>query len=114
MFQLYKKRGFSEFVGDTFDFLKIEGKNYFKNYFVINGIVLLLLVATLYFFTSIFFEGMFSNANRNNSNGMALFLNDNLGVFMFKITIAVEFPEAGGLAVLQNRPAEQLQLQQRT
>lgn len=31
---------------------------------------------------------------------------------MFKITIAVEFPEAGGLAALQNRPAEQLQLQQ--
>lgn len=82
MFQLYKKRGFSEFVGDTFDFLKVEGKSYFKNYFIINGIVLLLLVATLYFFTSIFFEGMFSNANRNNSSGMALFLNDNLGVFI--------------------------------
>ncbi|WP_445712240.1 hypothetical protein [Flavobacterium sp.] len=82
MFQLYKKRGFSEFVGDTFDFLKIEGKSYFKNYFIINGIVLLLLVATLYFFTSIFFEGMFSNANRNNSDGMALFLNSNLGIFI--------------------------------
>lgn len=26
--------------------------------------------------------------------------------------MTVEFPEAGGLAVLQNRPAEQLQLQQ--
>ena len=49
MFQLYKKRDFNELVSDTFDFFKIHGKNYFKNYFIINGGFLLILVVLLYF-----------------------------------------------------------------
>ena len=35
MFQLYKKREFSALVGDTFNFFKLEGKNYFKNRIII-------------------------------------------------------------------------------
>ena len=60
MFQLYKKRDFSELVGDTFGFFKLEGKNYFKNYFIINGSLLLLLVVIIYFFTKEEFFGKVS------------------------------------------------------
>ena len=75
MFQLYKKRGFNELVGDTFDFFKIHGKNYFKNYFIINGGFLLILVVLLYLFTKIFFEGIFASIN-NGQNGEDLMLNN--------------------------------------
>ena len=59
MFQLYKKRDFSALVGDTFGFFKLEGKNYFKNYFTINGGLLLLLVVIIYFFSNIFIKSSF-------------------------------------------------------
>jgi len=75
MFQLYKKRGFNELVGDTFEFFKIHGKNYFKNYFIINGGFLLILVVLLYFFTKIFFESIFASIN-NGQNGEDLILNN--------------------------------------
>jgi hypothetical protein len=75
MFQLYKKRGFNELVSDTFDFFKIHGKNYFKNYFIINGGFLLILVVLLYFFMKIFFEGIFASIN-NNQTGENLLLNN--------------------------------------
>lgn len=44
MFEFYKKRDFGELVGDTFMFLKLYGRNYFKNYLVINGLFLILLL----------------------------------------------------------------------
>lgn len=75
MFQLYKKRDFSELVGDTFNFFKVHGKNYFKNYFIINGGFLLVLVVLLYFFMKIFFEGIFASIN-NNPSGENLMLNN--------------------------------------
>lgn len=75
MFQLYKKRGFNELVSDTFDFFKIYGKNYFKNYFIINGGFLLILVVLLYFLMKIFFEGIFAGIN-NTQSGENLLLNN--------------------------------------
>lgn len=44
MIQFYKKRSFGDFVADTFNFLKIYGKNYFKNYLLINGLLLILMM----------------------------------------------------------------------
>lgn len=84
MFQLYKKRGFSEFVSDTFDFLKQEGKCYFKNYFIINGGLLLLLVVSLYFLMKVYFESIFASIGNTNNNPNALVTNlmNNMGVFI--------------------------------
>lgn len=70
MFQLYKKRDFSQLIGDTFTFFKIEGKSYFKNYFIINGGILLLLVVVLYFFMKTFIDGTFSAAQTGNPDFM--------------------------------------------
>ncbi len=56
-FQLYKKRDFSAYIGDTMQFFKQFWKNYFQNYVVING-VLLLVVMSLYY---LMFKDLFSN-----------------------------------------------------
>ena len=72
MFQVFKKRDFSQLVGDTFSFFKLEGKNYFKNYFIINGGLLLILVVALYFLIKFFFEGTFAAAQ----TGVVLFADD--------------------------------------
>ena len=37
MFEFYKRRDFGGLISDSFAFFKIYGKNYFKNYFLING-----------------------------------------------------------------------------
>lgn len=82
MFQLYKKRDFSALVGDTFNFFKLEGKNYFKNYFIINGSLLLLLVVIIYFFANIFIKGAFANMQTGNEESFYNELYSNLGLFI--------------------------------
>ncbi|MBS9766146.1 MAG: hypothetical protein KGV44_01240 [Flavobacteriaceae bacterium] len=42
--ELYKERDFGALLSDSFLFFKKNGKNYFKNYFIINGGLLLLLI----------------------------------------------------------------------
>lgn len=76
MFQLYKKRDFSTLVSDTFNFFKIYGKDYFKNYLIINGGFLLVLLTLIYFFMKIFYEGMLSGINNQTYGNNLLF--DNL------------------------------------
>ncbi|QCX53513.1 hypothetical protein [Elizabethkingia sp. JS20170427COW] len=44
MITFYKKRKFDALLSDTFTFVKIYGKSYFKNYFAINGIIISLLL----------------------------------------------------------------------
>ncbi|SEH65095.1 hypothetical protein SAMN02927937_00676 [Paenimyroides aquimaris] len=46
-FQLFKIRGFGEFISDTFQFLKLHGKNYFKNYLKFSFVPLLLLMVAM-------------------------------------------------------------------
>lgn len=85
MFQLYKKRGFSEFISDTFAFLKLEGKNYFKNYFIINGPLLLILVVCIYFAMNIYMDALFSSVNSQNfgENQLLNDLMNNIPIFIF-------------------------------
>lgn len=82
MFQLFKKRNFSELIGDTFTFFKMHGKHYFRNYFIINGGFLLVLLVLVYFIMSVFFEGLFSNLNGglvgNANNNFDYYLSNNL------------------------------------
>ena len=62
MMQFYKKRDFGALISDTFNFVKLYGKNYFKNYFVINGLLLILMMVLVFFgfknFFSLIFEGI--------------------------------------------------------
>lgn len=47
MFQLFKNRGFGEYISDTFHFIKLYGKNYFKNYLKFAFFPLLLLMVCM-------------------------------------------------------------------
>ena len=67
MFQLFKKRDFSDYVSDTFQFFRETGKHYFKNYFTICGILLMLLVILSYFLFQVYFD-FFLNFGRINNN----------------------------------------------
>ena len=67
MMQFYQKRDFGQFISDTFAFFKEHGKNYFKNYLLINGILLILMVIIFVFgYRELFSQMMGSNTNGQN------------------------------------------------
>lgn len=70
MFQLYKVRNFNALINDTFTFFKVSGKNYFKNYFIINGPLLLILAVVCFIIIKVFFENIFSGSANNGSTEM--------------------------------------------
>lgn len=63
MTTLFKKRNFSDMLGDSFNFFKQDGKHFFKNYFILNGIFLMLLIALSYFLFKVYFEALTSGMN---------------------------------------------------
>ena len=81
--QLYKSRGFSEYFQDTFTFLKQNGKHFFKHYFIVNGIFLLILMVLGYFFTKFYTEFVFGGIMNqgNNPNVLEEYMNENGPLF---------------------------------
>ena len=65
MMQFYKKRDFGALVSDTFTFFKENGKNYFKNYLLLNGLLLILMVAIFVFG----YREIFSQIFKGNTQG---------------------------------------------
>ncbi|MDO5636973.1 MAG: hypothetical protein Q4G18_06945 [Myroides sp.] len=47
IFQLFKIRGFGDYISDTFQFVKFQGKNYFKNYLKFAFVPILLLMVCM-------------------------------------------------------------------
>ena len=102
-FQLYQKRDFSAFMNDTLQFFKLFWKNYFRNFVVING-ALLLLMCVLYFLV---FKDMFKNmynpagldgswlTNMSNPGlfigGMLLFFLVSIVLFIFTIAFPMVY-----------------------
>lgn len=65
--QFYKKRDFGAFISDTFLFFKENGRNYFKNYLLINGLLLILLVFIFVFgYRELFSQMLGSNTGGQN------------------------------------------------
>jgi hypothetical protein len=91
IFQLYKKRDFSAYISDTMQFFKQFGKNFFLNYVVINGALLLLLTVVYYFLFKDNFKNMF---NPSATDSWLMYNNNTLlfGVSMLIfIVIAIAF-----------------------
>ena len=82
MMQFYKKREFGNLVGDTFLFFKLYGKNYFKNYFLINGILLILLVALVVFGYREFFMQLFAGNTGGDTYYFEQYFEDNIGMLV--------------------------------
>nr|WP_321243443.1 hypothetical protein [uncultured Psychroserpens sp.] len=87
--QLYKSRGFGEYFQDTFAFLKQNGKHLFKNFFIINGIFLLILMVIGYFFSKFYTDIVFGGLISGNSSVLDEYLNQNSGVFIILILIFI-------------------------
>ncbi len=86
MFLLYKNRGFGDIISDTFTFLKVSGKHFFYNYFAITGIFLLILLVFTYFFSTVYYEYMFSSMSMTyGTNPMDELFGDNLGFLILVI-----------------------------
>lgn len=80
--QFYKKRDFGTFVSDSFAFFKLYGKNYFKNFILLNGLLLILMVVVIVLGFREFF-GMILGSNINGqSYYFEQFFTDNLGLFI--------------------------------
>ncbi|WP_406684540.1 hypothetical protein N1F78_02110 [Seonamhaeicola sp. MEBiC1930] len=88
--QLYKSRGFSEFFQDTFAFLKQNGKHFFKHYFIINGVFLLILIAMGYFFTKFYTNLVFGGIiDSQSTTAIDDYMNENLGLFIIFILVFI-------------------------
>ncbi|KFF11621.1 DUF4013 domain-containing protein [Chryseobacterium soli] len=82
MMQFYKKREFGTFISDSFNFFKIYGKNYFKNYLLINGLLIILMIAVVIFgFREIFGQLAGSNLS-GESYYFERYFSDNAGMLV--------------------------------
>lgn len=97
--QLYKSRDFSAFFQDTFTFLKQNGKHYFKHFFIVNGIFLLILMVIGYFVTKFYSEFLFGGVLQggNRSTVVDDYINENLGVFILLIVVFILVGLVAGL-----------------
>ncbi len=88
--QLYQNRGFNEFFQDTFTFIKENGKHYFKNYFIINGALLIILAVLTYYFTQLYTKTVYSGMLGGNGtdNILDTYIDENLGLFIV-LSIAI-------------------------
>ena len=95
MFELFKKRDFSDYITDTIDFFKLFGKNYFRHYFVINGGPLLILMVLLYFIVKIYTEFFMPemSGSRFNKDAFSIYFTANTALiviaFFFFLAIAI-------------------------
>ncbi|MDD3077928.1 MAG: hypothetical protein PHH37_02330 [Paludibacter sp.] len=102
-FQLYRKRDFSALLNDTLEFVKLNGKNYFKNFLFIVA-PLLMIFALIYFFT---FKDVLNNI-ATGKNPSTLFSDNNLGVMiifgilLFIVSIILSIASTGFPVVYLN------------
>ncbi len=86
MMEFYKKRDFGTFISDSFNFFKVYGKNYLKNYILINGALLILLVALFIFVYKEIFSQFFGSNLDGNGTYIENYFDNNIGMI---ITISI-------------------------
>lgn len=81
--QLYKKRDFSSFFSDTFEFIKLNGAHFFKQFITINGFLILILAAISYVFTTFFFQDLVGSITTGDTGSkLDTIMNENFGLFI--------------------------------
>ncbi|MDG4945589.1 hypothetical protein NMK71_04115 [Weeksellaceae bacterium KMM 9713] len=70
--QFYKNRDFGELISATFDFVKLYGRDYFKKYIILNGLIIILLMVVVFIGYGEFFSQMFGG----NLGGEQFFFED--------------------------------------
>lgn len=93
--EFYKKRDFGSLISDTFQFFNENGKNYFKNYFLINGLLLILLMVIVIFGYREIFSQIFGSNMSGESYYFEQYFQENsvvliiVGIFVFLLFLAV-------------------------
>ncbi|WP_347217969.1 DUF4013 domain-containing protein [Chryseobacterium sp.] len=82
MIQFYKKRDFGTFISDSFNFFKLYGKNYFKNYILINGLLLILMVTVFIFGYKELFSQIFGSNLGGDSYYFERYFSENAGMLI--------------------------------
>lgn len=82
MMQFYKNRDFGVFVSDSFGFFRLYGKNYFKNYILLNGLLLILMVVVVIFGYRELLMQIFGSNVSGKSSYLENYFEDNLGMFI--------------------------------
>lgn len=82
MIQFYKKRDFGTFISDSFNFFKLYGKNYFKNYILINGLLLILMVTVFIFGYKELFSQIFGSNLGGDTYYFERYFSENSGMLI--------------------------------
>lgn len=88
MFLLFQKRDFSSLVSDTFTFLRVEGKNYFKHFLKLCGIPLFLVLIFIYLLADIGVSSAVSSETYAGLNPDDIFANifdEHLGIALLSL-----------------------------
>jgi len=95
--EFYKKRDFGSLIGDSLNFFKIYGKNYFKNYLALNGaVVILFVIVVVIGYGDIIKQMMGGNVNgdaylfeRYFSQNSTMLMITSLGVLVLLVLLSV-------------------------
>ncbi|SDI51638.1 DUF4013 domain-containing protein [Chryseobacterium jejuense] len=82
MIQFYKKRDFGTFISDSINFFKLYGKNYFKNYILINGLLLILMVTVFIFGYKELFSQIFGSNLGGDTYYFERYFSENAGMLI--------------------------------
>lgn len=82
MMQFYKNRDFGAFISDSFGFFRLYGKNYFKNYILLNGLLLILMVVVVIFGYRELLTQIFGSNISGKSSYLENYFDENLGMFI--------------------------------
>lgn len=82
MTSLYQVRTFGQLLNDTIAFFKSDGKNFFKVFFTVLGIPLVLIGVSIYFLMTVFFEGAFSLSSTGGMFSPGATIYNNMEIFV--------------------------------
>jgi len=82
MTSLYQIRTFGQLLNDTIAFFKSDGKNFFKVFFTVLGIPLVLIGVSIYFLMTVFFEGIFGVARLGGTFSPFSSFYENIALFV--------------------------------
>lgn len=89
MFQLYKQRDFSGYIIDTIAFFKSYWKNFFGNYIVITGGILILLCVIYFFVFRDLFTALFSSVDDGIGYDISYYFSDNPVLFVSMLIMMI-------------------------
>lgn len=87
MFIVFKRRTFSNLMNDTITFFKSEGAVYFKNYFSICGIMIMLYLLCSYFLIDIIFNAF--KKSKYETSPVDSFIDNNFGLIILLVIISI-------------------------